>query len=65
MIRQHLKLYSSKLINALFLNTNEQAMSGRSYRQCFEKFKNKSISILEASDNIEHRLVAQHLKSIK
>ncbi|MCU5095644.1 MULTISPECIES: tyrosine-type recombinase/integrase [Bacillus cereus group] len=65
LIRQHLKLYSSKQTNALFLNTNEQPMSGRSYRQYFDKCKIKLISTLETSNEIEHRLVAQHLKSIK
>ncbi|MGR5959331.1 hypothetical protein ACT7DM_05895 [Bacillus cereus] len=62
LIRQHLKLYSSKQTNALFLNTNEQPMSGRSYRQYFDKCKVKLISTLETSNDIEHRLVAQHLK---
>ncbi|MGR6002512.1 hypothetical protein ACT7C0_06535 [Bacillus cereus] len=40
-------------------------MSGRSYRQYFDKCKVKLISTLETSNDIEHRLVAQHLKSIK
>lgn len=65
LIRQHLNLYASKTTNALFLNNSEQSMSGRSYRQYFDKSKAKLISTLEESNNIDHRLVAQHLKSIK
>ncbi|MEW5552192.1 site-specific integrase [Peribacillus frigoritolerans] len=65
LIRQHLNLYSSKTTNALFLNNGDQPMSGRSYRQYFDKCKAKLISTLEESNNIDHRLVAQHLKSIK
>lgn len=65
LMRQHLNLYSSKITNALFLNTSEQPMSGRSYRQYFEKCKKQLIFTLEESNNIDHRLLAQHLKSIK
>ena len=56
LMRQHLNLYSSKITNALFLNTSEQPMSGRSYRQYFEKCKKQLIFTLEESNNIDHRI---------
>ncbi|MEK4078814.1 site-specific integrase [Solibacillus sp. FSL K6-1126] len=65
LLRQHLNIYQSKSTNALFLNSNDRPMSGRSYRQYFEKCKNLFISQLECSEQIDHRIVAQHLKSIK
>lgn len=65
LLRQHSNVYQSKTTNALFLNSNNKPMSGRSYRQYFEKCKNLFISQLENSEVINHRIIAQHLKSIK
>ena len=65
LLKQHLNIYQSNLTNALFLNSSNKPMSGRSYRQYFKKCKTLFISELENSKNLEHRIVAQYLKSIK
>lgn len=65
LLKDHLQCFPTNKTNAIFINTKGEALSGRSYRQYFEKCKAKLIRSLEESSKIEHRLTAQHLKTIK
>lgn len=64
--QQHLSKYrASDNSNALFVNTNGEAMSGRSYRQYFEKVKKHFIEVLRNSNNEQAVIIANHLRFVK
>lgn len=50
---------------ALFVNRDGKAMTGRSYRQYFDKVKKYFIRFLMENGDAEDRLLAQHLKFVK
>ncbi|WP_411502743.1 hypothetical protein [Brevibacillus centrosporus] len=62
----HIQLYQPMDgSNALFINRDGLPLSGRSYRQYFEKVKRTFIKLLEQKGDSEQKLLAHHLKYIK
>ena len=62
----HIQLYQPMDgSNALFINRDGLPLSGRSYRQYFEKVKKTFIKLLEQKGDSEQKLLAHHLKYIK
>lgn len=63
--KDHISLYrDTDNTNALFVNRNGKAMSGKSYRQYFDKLKNCFITYLKLYGDVEDKLVAHHLNSV-
>lgn len=62
----HIALYKDKDgSGALFVNRDGKAMSGKSYRQYFDKLKNHFIDYLRNNGDAQDRILAQHLKIVK
>ncbi|MCG7384680.1 hypothetical protein MH144_18665 [Paenibacillus sp. ACRRY] len=58
----HIELFApTDKSNALFVNRDGKAMSGRSYRQYFDKLKRSFIEYLKSYGNSEDKLIAHHL----
>ncbi|HWO78637.1 MAG TPA: hypothetical protein VNM69_22475 [Bacillus sp. (in: firmicutes)] len=64
--KDHIELY--KDVNgtgALFINRDGKAMTGRSYRQYFDKVKRHFIELLKSSPNTKDKILAHHLSMVK
>jgi len=62
LFNDHIQLFNaSDDTNALFVNRDGKAMSGRSYRQYFDKLKKHFIEYLKTYGDSEDKLLAHHL----
>lgn len=62
LFNDHIELFKARdNTNALFVNRDGKAMSGRSYRQYFDKLKRSFIEYLKTYGDIEDKLLAHHL----
>jgi len=62
LFNDHIQLYNpTDGTNALFVNRDGKAMSGRSYRQYFDKLKRCFLEYLKLYGDSEDKLVAHHL----
>jgi len=67
LLEDHLELYNIDAdgSGALFINSEGKAMTGKSYRQYFDKVKRNFIKYLREQGNQEDILVANHLNISK
>lgn len=62
LFNDHIELFAAAdKNNALFVNRDGKAMSGRSYRQYFDKLKGSFIEYLKSYGDSDDKLIAHHL----
>lgn len=65
LFNDHLQLFKPvDNSNALFINRDGKAMSGRSYRQYFDKVKKSFLNYLKVYGDSEDKLLAHHLSTM-